>query len=38
MKVRQLQQNILDAYDRNFSKHAPITDAGLIYKINRSKN
>lgn len=25
-EVRQLQQTILDSYDRDFSKHAPIAE------------
>ena len=29
-EVRQLQQNILDSYDRDFSKHAPIAEVPRI--------
>ena len=36
MKVRQLQQNILDAYDRDFSKHAPITEVPRIRMVWKS--
>ncbi len=36
MKVRQLQQNILDAYDRDFSKHAPISEVPRIRMVWRS--
>lgn len=35
-KVRQLQQNILDSYDRDFSKHAPITEVPRIRMIWKS--
>lgn len=36
MKVRQLQQNILDAYDRDFSKHAPIIEVPRIRMVWKS--
>ena len=29
-RVRQLQQNILDSYDRDFSKHAPLSEVPRI--------
>jgi predicted AAA+ superfamily ATPase len=35
-KVRRLQQNILDAYDRDFSKHAPINEVPRIRMVWRS--
>lgn len=35
-KVRQLQQNILESYDRDFSKHAPITDVPRIRMVWKS--
>lgn len=35
-KVRQLQQNILDAYDRDFSKHAPIAEVPRLRMIWKS--
>ena len=35
-EVRQLQQNILDSYDRDFSKHAPIAEVPRIRMIWRS--
>lgn len=35
-KVRQLQQDILDSYDRDFSKHAPITEVPRIRMIWKS--
>ncbi len=35
-KVRKLQQNILDAYDRDFSKHAPITEVPRIRMVWKS--
>ena len=35
-EVRQLQQNILDSYDRDFSKHAPITEVPRIRMVWRS--
>lgn len=34
--VRQLQQNILDSYDRDFSKHAPIAEVPRIRMVWRS--
>lgn len=34
--VRQLQQNILDSYDRDFSKHAPISEVPRIRMVWRS--
>lgn len=36
MKVRRLQQNILDAYDRDFSKHAPISEVPRIRMVWKS--
>lgn len=36
MKVRRLQKNILDAYDRDFSKHAPIHEVPRIRMVWRS--
>lgn len=36
MKVRQLQQNILDAYDRDFSKHAPTPEVPRIRMVWKS--
>lgn len=36
MKVRQLQQNILDAYDRDFSKHAPAQEVPRIRMVWKS--
>ena len=35
-EVRQLQQTILDSYDRDFSKHAPIAEVPRIRMIWRS--
>lgn len=35
-EVRQLQQTILDSYDRDFSKHAPIAEVSRIRMIWRS--
>lgn len=35
-EVRQLQQNILDSYDRDFSKHAPIAEVPRIRMVWRS--
>lgn len=35
-KVRQLQQDILDAYDRDFSKHAPAAEVPRIRMIWKS--
>lgn len=35
-KVRQLQQDILDAYDRDFSKHAPIAEVPRIRMVWKS--
>lgn len=35
-KVRQLQKNILDAYDRDFSKHAPIYEVPRIRMVWKS--
>lgn len=35
-KVRQLQQDILNSYDRDFSKHAPITEVPRIRMIWKS--
>ncbi len=35
-KVRQLQQNILDAYDRDFSKHAPVAEVPRIRMVWKS--
>lgn len=35
-EVRQLQQNILDSYDREFSKHAPIAEVPRIRMVWRS--
>lgn len=35
-EVRQLQQTILDSYDRDFSKHAPIAEVTRIRMIWRS--
>ena len=32
-EVRQLQQNILDSYDRDFSKHAPIAEVPRIRMV-----
>lgn len=36
MRVRRLQQNILDAYDRDFSKHAPISEVPRIRMVWKS--
>jgi len=36
MKVRQLQNNILDAYDRDFSKHAPVSEVPRIRMVWKS--
>lgn len=36
MKVRRLQQNILDAYDRDFSKHAPVSEVPRIRMVWKS--
>lgn len=33
MEVRKIQQNILDAYDRDFSKHAPVTEVPRIRMV-----
>ena len=35
-KVRRLQQNILDAYDRDFSKHAPLFEVPRIRMVWKS--
>lgn len=35
-KVRQLQQDILDSYDRDFSKHAPVTEVPRIRMVWKS--
>jgi predicted AAA+ superfamily ATPase len=35
-KVRRLQQNILEAYDRDFSKHAPLPEVPRIRMVWRS--
>ncbi len=35
-KVRHLQQNLLDAYDRDFSKHAPINEVPRIRMVWKS--
>lgn len=35
-KVRQLQQNILESYDRDFSKHAPISEVPRIRMVWKS--
>lgn len=35
-KIRQLQQNILDSYDRDFSKHAPIAEVPRIRMVWKS--
>lgn len=35
-KVRQLQQDMLDAYDRDFSKHAPISEVPRIRMVWKS--
>ncbi len=35
-EVRQLQQNILDSYDRDFSKHAPMAEVPKIRMVWRS--
>lgn len=35
-RVRQLQQNILDSYDRDFSKHAPITEVPRLRMVWKS--
>lgn len=35
-KVRQLQKNILDSYDRDFSKHAPIYEVPRIRMVWKS--
>jgi uncharacterized protein len=35
-EVRRLQQNILDSYDRDFSKHAPIEEVPRIRMVWRS--
>lgn len=35
-KVRQLQQNILDSYDRDFSKHAPLNEVPRIRMVWKS--
>lgn len=35
-RVRQLQKNILDAYDRDFSKHAPVPEVPRIRMIWKS--
>lgn len=32
-RVRQLQQNILDAYDHDFSKHAPLTEVPRLRMV-----
>jgi len=35
-KVRQLQQNILDSYDRDFSKHTPVAEVPRLRMIWKS--
>lgn len=35
-RVRQLQKNILDAYDRDFSKHAPVPEVPRIRMVWKS--